>query len=85
MEGTALKRNYTRLEFTQEEEEMLINHVKSNPGMFNPKDSQYKNRARSFDRFGATIQKSGIFLMIDDLFVIYVSVFLPQCDFGPSQ
>lgn len=59
-EAATSKRNYSRLDFTPEQEEQLINYVKLNPAMFNPKDINYKNRGSFFDRFGATINKSGI-------------------------
>lgn len=58
----APKRTYNRLDFTLEQEEKLIEHVKSNPALYNPKDSLYKSRTyrdRIWEDFGVTIGKSG--------------------------
>lgn len=38
------KRTYTRLDFTTEHEEQLIEFVKANEALYNPSDSLYKNR-----------------------------------------
>lgn len=56
------KRSYTRLEFTLEQEETLIDFVKSNAPLFNPKDAHYKNkmyRDRLWADVGDTLNKSG--------------------------
>lgn len=56
------KRTYVRLDFTQEQEEQLIDFVKTNPVMYNPKDANYKNkmyRDRLWAEFGEKIDKSG--------------------------
>lgn len=61
---SSTKRAYTRLEFTLEEEEKLIDHVKSNPALYNPTDKNYKNkmyRDRIWTKFGDTLKKSGNF------------------------
>lgn len=58
------KRSYTRLEFTIEQEEQLIEFVKENPALYDPKDTQYKNknfRDRLWNEFGNKIEKSGKF------------------------
>lgn len=58
------KRTYNRLDFSLEHEEQLIEYVKSNPTLFNPKEPLYKNkmfRDRLWEEFGATIEKSGRF------------------------
>lgn len=56
------KRTYTRLEFTLEEEEKLIDFVKSNSALYNPKDSNYKNkmyRDRQWEKIADDIGKTG--------------------------
>lgn len=58
----ATKRTYKKLDFSFEEEEQLIEFVKDNPALYDPKDIQYKNknyRDRLYNDFGATIEKSG--------------------------
>lgn len=64
-EETKTKRNYTRLEFSLENEEQLIEFVKENPALFNPSHEHYKNktyRNRLWEEFGATIEKSGLII-----------------------
>lgn len=59
----AAKRTYTRLEFSLEQEENLIDYVKLNPVLYNPKDSMYKNkmyRDRLWDELGEQLNKSSI-------------------------
>lgn len=59
---TTNKRSYTRLDFTLEDEEKLIDHVKSNPAHYNPSDINYKNkmyRERLWTKFAGTINKTG--------------------------
>lgn len=61
------KRSYTRLEFSLEQEELLIEFVKANSPLFNPKDSQYKNkmyRDRLWNQIGDKFGKSGIFWVV---------------------
>lgn len=61
-EGTKSKRTYTRLDFSLENEEHLIDFVKQNPALFNPSNEHYKiktYRDRLWEDFGATIDKSG--------------------------
>lgn len=56
------KRNYTRLDFSLEQEEELIDFVRQNPALYNPKESLYKNRNyrdRTWNDFGARINKTG--------------------------
>lgn len=56
------KRMYTRLDFSSEQEEQLIDFVKCNAALYNPKDELYKNkmyRNRLWLEFGNTIGKSG--------------------------
>lgn len=56
------KRCYTRLEFSLEQEEGLIEFVRANPALYNPKDLFYKNknyRDRKWSEFGTTINKPG--------------------------
>lgn len=60
---TTSKRTYTRLEFTLEQEEQLIEFVKANPVLYDPIDAQYKNRNyrdRLWNEFGTRIEKSGL-------------------------
>lgn len=62
-EKPASKRAYTRLEFTLEQEEQLIEYVRDNPVLYNIKDPQYKNKSfrdRLWEEFGTTISKSGL-------------------------
>lgn len=64
MENVAAKtkRTYTRLEFSLENEEQLIDFVKENPALFNPSNEHYKNktyRDRLWKEFAETIDKSG--------------------------
>lgn len=40
----AAKRSYTRLDFSIEQEEKLIEFVKQNPALFDPSNELYKNR-----------------------------------------
>lgn len=66
MDVAASKRTYTRLDFTLEQEEKLIEYVKSNAALYNPKDGQYKSRTyrdRLWEEFGQTIEKSGNILV----------------------
>lgn len=61
---TETKRTYTRLDFSLEDEERLIEYVKSNHALYNPKDSNYKNktyRDRLWDKFGQQINRNGIY------------------------
>lgn len=57
------KRAYTRLEFTTDQEEILIDFMKSNPPLYNPKDALYKNKSyrdRLWDDIGHKLEKSGM-------------------------
>ncbi|XP_055308526.1 uncharacterized protein LOC129572566 [Sitodiplosis mosellana] len=59
--GTTRK-TYTKLDFSLEEEEQLIDFVKSNPPLYNPRDERFKNkmfRDRLWAKFGETIKKTG--------------------------
>lgn len=61
---TVTKRAYTRLDFSLEQEEKLVDHVKMNSALYNPKDEHYKNktyRDRLWEKFGETIDKPGDF------------------------
>lgn len=61
-EAAAPKRVYNRLDFTIEQEEQLIEFVRTHPAIFNPKDSSYKNkghRDRLFADFGQQISQLG--------------------------
>lgn len=42
--NTTNKRTYTRLAFSLEQEEELIEFVKENAALYDPKDMQYKNK-----------------------------------------
>lgn len=60
----ANKRAYTRLDFSLEQEEGIIEFVKSNPPLFNPKVPEYKNkmyRDRLWNQIGEKFGKSGNF------------------------
>lgn len=39
------KRNYSRMHFTQDDEEKIITFVKQNPELYDPKNSNFKNKA----------------------------------------
>lgn len=61
-ETTTTKRTYTRLDFSLDQEEELIDFVKINPALYNPKEPFYKNkmyRDRLWAEFGEKINKSG--------------------------
>lgn len=61
-ETATTKRAYTRLDFSVEQEEQLIEFIKDNPILYNPKDPGYKNRTyrdRLLAEFGSGINKSG--------------------------
>lgn len=58
----ASKRTYTRLDFTLEQEEELIDYVKVNPALFNPTMDLYKNkmyRDRLWEELGSKLGKTG--------------------------
>lgn len=58
----AAKRVYTRLEFSLEHEEELIDFVKLNPALFNPKNPHYKNkmfRDRLWQDIADKLKKNG--------------------------
>lgn len=57
------KRNYNRLDFTLEQEEQIIDFVRHNPALHNPKESLYKNknyRDRMWNELGTKINKAGM-------------------------
>lgn len=59
---TTTKRTYTRLEFTLEQEEELIDYVKLHPALYNPKEQMYKNkmyRDRLWEELGTRWNKTG--------------------------
>lgn len=59
------RKTYTKLDFTLEEEEELIDFVKSNPELFNPQNEHFKNkmfRDRLWAQFGEKIDKKGKFV-----------------------
>lgn len=56
------KRNYKKLEFSLEEEGQIIDFVKQNPSIYNPKDSEYKDRAKRdklWNDLGEKLSKPG--------------------------
>lgn len=58
----SIKRTYTRLDFSAEQEEQIIEFVKTNPVLINPKDPNFKNkmyRDRMWNEFGEKINKTG--------------------------
>lgn len=64
-EATTSKRAYTRLDFSLEQEERLIDLVKENPCLYDPKDALYKNRSyrdQQWIKIGQAIDKPGILL-----------------------
>lgn len=86
----AAKRSYTRLDFSVEQEEKLIEFVKENPALYDPSNEHYKNRTyrdRLWTEFGITIGgKTGMCnviyktfldakLNIEKLFWEYTNVF----------
>lgn len=57
------KRVYTRLDFTLDQEERVIDFVKLNPPLYDPKDAMYKNkmyRDRLWADLGSSLNKTGI-------------------------
>lgn len=59
---TTTKRTYTRLEFTLEQEEELIDYVKLHPALYNPKEQMCKNkmyRDRLWEELGTRWNKTG--------------------------
>lgn len=44
-EKVNLKRAFTKLAFTSDEEEKIISFVKNNPELYDPKNANYKNRS----------------------------------------
>lgn len=59
---TTTKRTYTRLEFTLEQEEELIDYVKLHPALYNPEEQMYKNkmyRDRLWEELGTKWNKTG--------------------------
>lgn len=58
----ASKRSYTRLEFTKEEEEQIIDFVKQNPLLYDPRNPNYKNRTsrdKLWNDIATSLNKSG--------------------------
>lgn len=56
------RRAYTRLDFTLAQEEQIIDFVKLNPVLYNPKNDMYKNkmyRDRIWADLGEKLNKSG--------------------------
>lgn len=69
---SAKKRTYKKLDFSLEQEEQLIELVKENPALYDPRDLEYKNkkyRDRLLNDFGATIGKTG------KIFVVPLHIF----------
>lgn len=65
------KRLYKRLDFSLEQEETLIDFVKSNAPLFNPKDAHYKNkmfRDRLWSEIGESLNKPGMILQPSNCF-----------------
>lgn len=61
---SANKRSYTRLEFSLQQEEQLIEFVKVNPPLYNPKDPQFKNKTYReclWNQIGEKFDKPGNF------------------------
>lgn len=83
-EKSTAKRTYTRLEFDSEQEEKLIEYVKEHPVLYNPKDGKYKNKSyrdRLWDKFGTTINKSGLVFYC----LLLVNMILENYSFVISQ
>lgn len=60
----AEKRHYTKLEFTAEEETQIIDFVKDNPVLYNPKNADYKNKVMKdqlWEDLGKRIKKTDFF------------------------
>lgn len=56
-------KKYTKSSFSSEEEEALIDFVREEPCLFNPKHEQYKNfqyRKRKWIFIGSQLNKTGI-------------------------
>lgn len=57
------KRTSNRLDFTLDQEEELIDFVKLNPALYNPKNAHYKNKMykdRQWLELGTKINKTGM-------------------------
>lgn len=58
----ASKSSYTRLEFTKEEEEQIIDFVKQNPLLYDLRNPNYKNRTsrdKLWNDIATSLNKSG--------------------------
>lgn len=59
------KRNYQKLDFTQDDETQIIDFVKQHSILFNPKDKDYKNKAKRdivWNELGTLLDKSGFII-----------------------
>lgn len=66
------KRTYNKLDFSNDDEILIIDFVKQHSLLFNPKDSDYKNKAlrdKAWNDLGEKIGKSGCYLL-NFLFII---------------
>ena len=52
-----LKRTYTKLSFSQEDEEKIINFVKTNAELYDPKNGNFKNKSHK-DKLWCEFAKS---------------------------
>lgn len=73
------KRAYHKLDFSLEEEESLIDFVKQNNVLYNPKHRDYKNkmfRDRIWEDIAATLKKTGNILActVHVGFIHYISL-----------
>lgn len=58
----AEKRNYNKLEFSDDDDTQIIDFVKQHPLLYNPKDREYKNRTmreKLWNDLGEKFCKSG--------------------------
>lgn len=58
------KRAYNKLDFTQDEEEKIISFVKINPELYDPKNSNFKNKIHKeklWNDLAITMDKTGRF------------------------
>lgn len=56
------KRSYTRLEFSAQDQETIINFVKEHRILYDPKHEDYKNkfkRDQLWNKLGTSIEKTG--------------------------
>lgn len=70
--GKSSKRTYTKIDFTLEKEESLINFVKENEPLFNPRHELYRNRIHRDNlwlEISLVLEKSGELVLLLRLYL----------------